>query len=201
MNRNDTRKTATELQFAREEADNLSGPNISLFSMNMLEMEQLRWEILRSAIQQEILVIPDRAQRRFKLPLSVPDVTIFSPTLLATMAADSQVVRRAQRQSKFAEHWPIVQASPYALPYLNTFLQELFPDEFPKWQQEIGQTNQQVAQLTDMLKRSVDMLSNLPPETVPPESQEDFVNFLNTADQLVNPQQNAQSNTGGGSPP
>ena len=201
MNRNDTRKTATELQFAREEADNLSGPNISLFSMNMLEMEQLRWEILRSAIQQEILVIPDRAQRRFKLPLSVPDVTIFSPTLLATMAADSQVVRRAQRQSKFAEHWPIVQASPYALPYLNTFLQELFPDEFPKWQQEIGQTNQQVAQLTDMLKRSVDMLSNLPPETVPPESQDDFVNFLNAADQLVNPQQNAQPNAGGGSPP
>ena len=201
MNRNDTRKTATELQFAREEADNLSGPNISLFSMNMLEMEQLRWDILRSAIQQEILIVPDRAQRRFKLPLSVPDVTIFSPTLIATMAADSQVVRRAQRQSKFAEHWPIVQASPYALPYLNTFLQELFPDEFPKWQQEVGQANQQVAQLTDMLKRSVDMLSNLPPETVPPESQEDFVNFLNTADQLVNPQQNAQSNTGGGSPP
>jgi len=188
MARNDTRKTATELNMAREEADNLSGPNISLYSARMLRLELIRWEVIKSGIQvEEALNVPPEA-RRFRFPASIPKEVIFSPTLNVTMAADAQVVRRAQRQSRFLENWPIVAETPFAIPYLESFLQEMFPDEFPQWKRAVQNADARVASLTEQLKRCLDMLSNLPKEAVPPESQKDFVNFLNQLDQTVNPQ-------------
>jgi len=188
MNRNDTRKTATELTMAREESDNLSGPNISLYSSRMLRLELLRWEVIKSGIAVEAAFNVPPNLKKFNPPPSIPLAVIMSPTLNVQMAADAQVVRRAQRQSRFLENWPIVSESPYALPYLESFLEEMFPDDFPKWKAVVQNADARVASLTDMLNRAKDMLVNLPPDAVPPEARKDFVNFLNQLDEATNPQ-------------
>lgn len=184
-NRQDTRKTATELRMAQAQADDLSGPNVALYSMCMLEMETLGWEIIKSGILVEKLLNVPPDQRKFKFPQSIPVNIILSPTLNVAMAADAQVVRRAQRQSRFLEHWPIVQNTPYAIPYLETFLQETFPEEFPLWKQSIGESNQQMQSMSEMLKMAVQYLSQMPPQAIPAEQQQQFVAFLNQVDQMT----------------
>jgi len=198
MNRQDTRKTATELSMAREAADALSGPNISLFSLVMLAVETLRWEIIVSRVMIDEAFVPTPQLRKYVLPVGFTLQIIASKTLNVTMSADAQVVRRAQRQSKYIEHWEIVAQTPYALPYLETMLGEIFPEDFLRWKQQVGETDNRVKTLTDMGSRALDMLSNLPQETVPPEDRQNFVAFLNQFESAVNP--NAQKPDGSSSP-
>lgn len=190
-NRQDTRKTATELKMAQQQADDLSGPNVSLYSLCMLDMELLGWRIVRSGILVEDFNKVPFENRRFKYPQTIPAQVILSPTLNVAMAADMQVVRRAQRQSRFLEHWPIVAETPYAIPYLETFLQETFPEEFPLWKQSIGQTDQRVGNMTQLLQNALQYLQQMPPQALPPEQHQGFAQFLNTIEQASNPQQNA----------
>lgn len=156
MNRNDTAKTATELNYAREEADSLGGVNISLFSRSMLQVETLRWIILVSNLKLELDagVPPDRLSRR--LPPTVPPELVTSPTLVIAMAADAQVIRRAQRQSKFKEYVPLVAGTPYAMPFLKDMLADIFPEEFPRWEKEAGaldQSRQMLALMFEFVKK------------------------------------------------
>ncbi len=190
-NRQDTRKTATELQMAKEQADDLSGPNVSLYSMCMLEMEYLGWRIVKSGILVEHFNEVPPELRKFKYPASIPIEVILSPTLNVAMAADMQVVRRAQRQSRFLEHWPLVAETPYALPYLETFLQETFPEEFVLWKQAVGDTDQRVTGMTQLLQNALQFLQMMPAEALPPEQHQPFAQLLNTIEQAANPAQNA----------
>lgn len=192
-NRQDTRKTATELTMAKEQADDLSGPGISLYSMCMLEMELLGWRIVKSGILVEHLNNVPPEKRKFKYPASVPIEVILSPSLNVSMAADMQVVRRAQRQSRFLEHWPIVANTPFAIPYLETFLQETFPEEFVLWKQAVGQADQRVTGMTELLKNTLQFLQQMPPEALPPEQHQPFAQLLNTIEQAANPQENANA--------
>ena len=198
MNRQDTRKTATELSMAREAADALSGPNISLFSLVMLAVETLRWEILVSRVMIDEAFVPSPEMRKYVLPAGFTSQMLSSKTLNIAMSADAQVVRRAQRQSKYIEHWEIVAPTPYALPYLETMLGEIFPDDFIRWKQQVGEADNRVKTLVDLGTRALDMLSNLPPDVVPQENQQNFVDFLNQLDAAVNP--NAQKSAGSGAP-
>lgn len=191
MNRQDTRKTATELVQAQESADSLAAPNISLYTLCEFRVETLRWQILvdqlrlESTIQLLQQIPPEQQQFSIALPPGVPLAAILSPTLTYTMAADAQVVRRAQRQSRYMQYWPVVAPTPYALPFLETMLADIFPEEFIAWQQQIQATDQ----TKQLLAQTLPLLSQLTPQQLPPGTPpEQFAGFLDTINATVNPQ-------------
>jgi len=190
MNRQDTRKTATELSLAQQTAAELTGPNISLFSLCEFKVEFLRWEIILSGVRMETALNLPIEKRHFKVPANIPPEVFKSSTLVISMAADAQVVRRAQRESKFLENWPIVAQTPYALPYLETMLSDMFPEDFPGWKEQIGQANQQVTALTDLLNQAGQAIMNVPATAIAPDQQQSYAALLDNISQATSPQPN-----------
>ncbi len=172
MNRADTAKTATELTMAREESDSLKSMSTLLFAICTLRVELLRWQIWLSQVAAGLKPAP---------ALPVP-VELFSPTLIPTLSAEQQVIKRAEQQTKYIQYFPMVAGTPYQLPMLETMLMSAFPQEFPAWQQQAGMMNQmqqQVQMITGLLKNAFDVLRSMRLEAVPEQDRPAFVDFLN----------------------
>lgn len=173
MSRQDTAKTATELTLAQTESDELSSARISLFSFNLLSAETLCFLIIRSQVK----------VGEIKTPPTFNPAQLFSPTLTWTMAADTQVVLRAQTATKFQQYFPYVQNTPFALPFISAMLQEVFPEFYPQWKQEVGELDQN----KQLLQSAFQVLSNMPAEAVPPDAIQPFKQLLNNIGQALNP--------------
>lgn len=174
MSRQDTAKTATELTLAQTESDELSSARISLFSFNLLSAETLCFLIIRSQVK----------VGEIKTPPTFNAAQLFSPTLTWTMAADTQVVLRAQTATKFQQYFPYVQNTPFALPFVSAMLQEIFPEFYPQWKQEVGELDRN----KQLLQSAFQVLSNMPQEAVPPDAVEPFKMLLNNMGQALDPQ-------------
>lgn len=203
MNRADTAKTATELSLAQQAADELSSSSITLFALCCLRVELLRWQIWLSQVASGLspapaFAQPTPAQDGTQLP---PAIDIFSPSLIPTMSADQQVVRRAADASKRIQYFPYVQGTPYQLPFIESMLKEAFPKEFTMWQQQVSAINQlQTAaqQSLQLIAHSFEILRSIKAEAIPPEDRENYAKFLNSLgnylaqNQPANAQQPAQ---------
>lgn len=173
MNRADTAKTATELNLARDEADSLNNLSMTLFALKCLQVELKRWRIWLSQVQAQQLPPPAFLQ--------VYQLDIFSPSLVPTMTADQQVVRRAELQSRYMQYWPMVGPTPYGLPFLETMLQQAFPADFPGWSQKLQQTQQQAQQNTQQLQlltQAFNELKLISPNSVPPDQLQGYMQFM-----------------------
>lgn len=188
MNRQDTRKTARELDLAQQTAAELTGPNISLFSLCEFKVEYLRWEIILSGVRMEMALNLPIEARHFKVPANIPPEVFSSPTLIVSMAADAQVVRRAQRESKFLDMWPVVASTPYALPFLESMLSDIFPEDFPDWKKQLGQTNQQISAMTDLLNQAGQAIMDVPAEAIPEERRPAYAQLLDALNAATSPQ-------------
>lgn len=166
MNRQDTAKTATELVQAQQTAESLNSVNISLFAEICLELYLDWWNIILSQALAGAVPIP---------PELADPAVLSSPSLTATMAADAQVVKRAQRAQQYAQYFPAVANSPYALPFLESMLKELFPQEFAQWKQAADAANQ----TTQLLGQAGEALMNVPAEAIPVEQHEQYKQLLN----------------------
>lgn len=132
MSRNDTAKRATEIVAAQEESNRIKTARISLYSNRCLSEYRVIFKLILNQIKIGAILPPE------DLDVSV----LFSPTLTLAMAADTQVVKREQRKQKLADFWPVIAPTPLAPIYLESMLQELFPEEWPIWKAAMQQQQQ-----------------------------------------------------------
>jgi len=181
MSRNDTAKRATEIVAAKEESDKLKTARLSLFSSRCLRAYKIAFKIILNQIKIGGLIPPPN------LDVSV----LFSPTLILTMAADTQVVKRDQRKQKLLDLWPVVQTTPLAPVYFEAMMMDLFPDDWPLWKSAMMQ-NQQSAQ---PLQLAADTMQQIFPSITDPAAKELLVNTLNQLGPMLQLQpQNATTN-------
>jgi len=197
MNRADTAKTATELTLAQKESDSLRSMSTTLFALCMLQVELLRFNIWRSQVAAGlieppaccVMVDPQTGQ-------PVPDaIDLFSPSLIPTLSADQQVIRRAEETTRFMQYWPFVQGSPYQLPMLETMLQDAFPQYFPLWAQKAQQMLQQQnvsQQSLALLQQAFDQLKQLPLQAVDEQQKQNIAALLDAIGGLLETQAQAQ---------
>lgn len=197
MNRADTAKTATELTLAQKESDSLRSMATTLFALCMLQVELLRFNIWRSQIAAGlieppaccVMVNPQTGEPN-------PDaIDLFSPSLVPTLSADQQVIRRAEETTRFMQYWPFVQGSPYQLPMLETMLQDAFPQYFPLWTQKAQQMLQQQnisQQSLALLQQAFDQLKQLPLQAVNEQQQQNIAALLDAIGGLLETQAQTQ---------
>jgi len=131
MSRQDTAKRATEIVAAQEESAKIKTARIALFSARCLAEYKIIFNIILNQIKIGGIICP------------LDPAPLFSPTLILTMAADTQVVKREQRKQKLLEFWPLVQTTALAPTYFEAMVSELFPEEWPVWKQAMDQLAQQ----------------------------------------------------------
>lgn len=166
MSRTDTAKRATEIIAAKEEADKIKTARIALFSSRCLAEYRIVFNIILNQIKIGAITLPP--------PLD--PAVLFSPALVLSMAADTQVVKREQRKQKLVDIWPLVQTTPLAPVYFESMIAELFPEEWPIWKAAMNQL--QTQQANDPTQTLVQLLTAAFP-TMPPELQNQTEQALN----------------------
>ena len=152
INRKDSRKTATEISAATEEAAKLNSVQLALFSTFVREVYSFAWEIVKSrANQNKIIFLVDPATGQ-------NDIETINRLYDIRAAGDIDVVKRAELIQQYKEFWPIVANTPLAMPFLARLLKLAFPDEGELYASIITQEDPRilVGQLVEVLKGSID---------------------------------------------
>lgn len=160
INRDDSRKTATELTSAKEEQGNLQSVSILLFSGFMRGVLGVTWYIVQNQAQQNtILVAP------FELVTPQGAQVINNPELINQVydikpAGDIDVVRRAERVQKRMGLLPIIQplGGELYFEFVRDLIREMLPEDADKYIRILGQDQQKtqmIMALEAMLKEAV----------------------------------------------
>jgi hypothetical protein len=171
MSRQDTAKRATEINAATEQAVEIKSGKIDTFAEGWLDMHIYRFDILRNDLKRELSqpnggkyanANDETGQQPLAVPSSLSEVNLFSPTLIVAVAADVEVIRRAEKEAKYLKFYPLFSGTKYHDAYFKTMISSLFPEEFPTWELEVGKLTAQ----EDALGRVMNMLMEIPPEVV-----------------------------------
>ena len=146
MNRQDSRKTATEIQTASAEAQLLSATQVSLFSISIKKVYEKCWEIYQSRVLDN-LIDP-----------TIPLLYFVDHQYNIKPAGDTDVVERQEKAQKMLQVWPVIQQnSSLAVEYMKDMLTMLFPDEAPKYLEQMREDQTKV-QLLQQLSAIVQSL-------------------------------------------
>lgn len=191
-NRQDSRKTATEIQAASQQASLLSGVQVTIYSAWICAFYRRVWEIVQNLAQMEKI--------EFLQQLGQDGMTftnnqeILAKKFYVRAAGDIDVTQRAQQIQQMLQMWPIVSQTPAAAAFLRDLLITAFPNGGMKWAQVIQDdqtTKQLLAQCAMMLKNIV--LSR-PEElkTLPPQEVQQLLQLEQQVVMVLNPQSQGQ---------
>jgi hypothetical protein len=131
QNRKDSRKTATEISAAGQEAANLSTVQVVLYSTALKKLYTASFTIVQSRVAAGLIKVNPALQQLYARVYSVRS------------AGDVDVIERQQMVAAMKEAWPVIQATPMANAFLCDMLTKMFPDAAPKY---IGILQQAMAQ-------------------------------------------------------
>jgi hypothetical protein len=177
MSRQDTAKTATELNFASKEAELLSSTSVSVLSECYLQLYLDWWEVIKSHINAGQITPPDSFAQ---LGIDIND-----PDLFAVMSADAQVIKRSQIEERMLKYYSLTIGTPMQEPMFQDIISMIFPENIARWRQEAAKNDIK----TQTLQQMAATLQQLPPELVaalPPQLQQAFAQILTNIDALFN---------------
>lgn len=185
LNRKDSRKTATEVSAAQQEASQLSSVQLTLFSTFIREVYTFAWEIVKSrAAQEKIVFLVDQETGR-------NDIESVNRLYDIRAAGDVDVVKRSELIQQYKEFWPVIANTPLANIFLSRLVRLIFPDEGDMYANILSQDDPRilVTQLADVLRNSIDSEEMA---ALDPQSQQNLMLLLQKADMTT--QQHQQMN-------
>jgi len=140
MNRQDSRKTATEINTATAEAQMLSATQVALFSIAIKRIYEKCFEIYSSRVLDGLI------EPTIDLSYFTDHKYNMKP------AGDSDVVERQEKAGKMLQVWPVIQQnSALAVDYMKDMLSMLFPDESPKYLQKMEEDTSRAQLMQQMM--------------------------------------------------
>lgn len=195
QNRKDSRKTATEIQAAQEQAVMLSGVSVFTISQFLLETFKYVWEILRDNTLAGHTSFMEHLDPEIRLKL-------LTTQYILRPAGDIDFIERQEKLKQFLTYWPIFAQTPIAPLFLKKLIGIAMPNEAQELIDGIDKAQAAQAQMTQqqgspMANALIHILAQIPREEFlalfPPESQQQVGQIL---DEVLN-----ASGTGAGSQP
>jgi hypothetical protein len=180
-NREDSRKTATEIGAAQQQQSLLNSVQLTLFSTFIRQIYSFAWQIVKSqALQNNIQFLLDPQTGMNRTELVDKNYSIRA-------AGDIDVVQRAEKLAEMKQFWPIVAGTPAALPFLTNMLKLAFPDDGEKYEMIMQQGDIQKA----IIQQMYGILAALGDEVIkglPPQQQQNFMMLMQQAQQVLGQQ-------------
>ena len=145
MNRQDSRKTATEIQAASSEAQMLSSTQVSLFSIALKDVYEWCWRIYQSR------VIAGVIRPAASLDMYLNHEFNIKP------AGDVDVIERQEKSQKMMQAWGVVSQTALAPVFLQNMMRLMFPDEGESYA-EMLQVGNEKDQLLQQLMQIINSL-------------------------------------------
>lgn len=121
QNRKDSRKTATEISAASQEAASLSTVQVVLFSTALKKLYTCSFNVIKTRVAAGLIKVNDTLKGFYAIEYSVRP------------SGDVDVIERQQLVAAMMQAWPVVQETPAAQAFLSDLLMKMFPDSAPKY--------------------------------------------------------------------
>jgi len=192
-NRQDSRKTATEIQSANQQQQLLNSVQLTMFSTYIREMYAFVWLIVQShaiagrisllrIVTQEPVVNPLDGQpvidpmsgQVMTQPRVANNVMVLKQTFDIRAAGDVDVIQRQEKINQMMQDWPVIVNTPLRDQFLQDLVRLKYPDVGDKYAQLLAQQPQLdalkglVGRLATILQgaaeQNPEMFQQLPPE-------------------------------------
>lgn len=176
MNRQDTAKTATELNAASTQAAMLGSVKVSLLADAIVRAYSMGWAIARSqALAGQIEIMAE-------FP---PEILKHDYTL--TPSGDVEVIKRQEKLMRMKEFFGVLANTPAAVPFLKYLIKQAFPEEAGELiaALDVGNKDAVITELALVLEKIIPSL--------PPNEQQQLQQIVSSARSVVV----GPANTGG----
>lgn len=198
QNRQDSRKTATEINSAKDQSQRLSSINIIPLATVITEVYTIVWNLVQQQIQIST-ALPPEAQL-IPVPTHIePDN--WTDNYELAPAGDVEVIKRAEKINNLQQDLPLFQGTPIYMDLVAKYLELRFPDEAALWKSKLAS-----ADLTQIVQQLLMVLSNVPINTFTSEQQQSIQQIMQNATAAVGIQTGTQpmaegpSNSGAAQP-
>jgi hypothetical protein len=163
-NREDSRKTATEVANARQDQTLLNSVQVTLFSTFIRSIYSYAWLIIQSqALQNKVKFLYSLEQGQNR-----NDIIALNYDVRA--AGDVDVIQRAEKLNAMKQDWPVIQNTPLASIFLQDLIKLSYPEDSDRYIQILQQGDKKkmlIQSLGAMLQSLVspEEIASLPPET------------------------------------
>lgn len=152
-NRRDSEKTATEIRSAEQAKADMGAVQVTLLSIAYQRIRAYCWNIFQNrVIQGKIQIAQELVQRYFVDANGDAIVYHLMP------AGDTDVVKRQERLNMMLQLWPILSATPLAMPLADDIVKNALPDVHARYKGILAQA-QQGKQLVQTLGQLVQQLA------------------------------------------
>jgi hypothetical protein len=118
LNKKDSRQTATHVQAAKEEANELTSVQVTLLSIFIQLVYSRNFRIFVNRVLQGKITIEDESLiELFKIPYNIKS------------SGDVDVIQRNEKIQRMQVAWPVMQNTPAAMPFLKNFIRTAFPED------------------------------------------------------------------------
>ena len=172
INRKDSRKTATELDAAKEDTAKLTLTPIMLFSGFMRSVLTFCWYIVQARARQNKIILLPKSQIDPTTGMTlgvINDPLYIEQEYDVKPAGDPDVIRREDRIQREVNMIPIMQGTPAWIEFLKDLIMDVLPENGQKYVDIINAAeqnkDQMIIALAGMLKEVVvDDTGNIKPE-------------------------------------
>lgn len=167
-NREDSRKTATEIRSAEQDQSLMSGVSVTNFSVFLREVLNMAWMICKSqALQGKIkfCLVPTQPDMLTGEMQYTNDVKYINHDYELFAAGDVDVVQRAEKMQEMMQDWAIISQTPLAQEFLIDFIKTKYPNDSQRYEAILrnGFAQIQQAQL---------QLAQMPPQEQPQQQEQ-----------------------------
>ncbi len=156
VNREDSRKTAKEIDSAEKQSNLLDSVDVSLWAIFVREVETDCWSITQSlALQQQIIFLAKEVTETDML--GVPSTTMVND--YETIGRDYEikasgevdVIEKAEKRQKRQLFWGIISQTTLAMDFLIDMIREEFPEDAERYENALRMGDAKGAMLTQVL--------------------------------------------------
>jgi hypothetical protein len=127
----DSRKTATAIKASMVQQQQLSGVQVTLFSIALKNQYTYECSIIKSRVLAGLLKVNPRV------------APLYNRNWTVKPSGDVDVIEKQQLLNQMQNAWPIVQATAAAPSFFNDMMEKMFPDSAAKYMAAIQQAEQQ----------------------------------------------------------
>jgi hypothetical protein len=162
-NREDSRKTATEIQASQQQTSQISTVTVTLFASFVRRVYSRVWTVVQSLALQNVfpfLQLPGQVDPLTGQPgPAINDAATISKQYDVRAAGDVDVIERQEILQRRMQFWPVVQAIPgLSGEFLSDIIKTAFPDDSTRYIQAMQQgsmKNNVIQALSQMLQAAV----------------------------------------------
>jgi len=197
MNREDSRKTATEIGAAQQTQQTLNSVQLTLFSTFIREVNSFAWLIVQSQALQGFIsfLLTPQGSNPDGSPIFVNNQKLIEQKWELRSAGDVDVIQRQEKIQQMMQDWPIIANTPLAMRFLCDLLKLKYPDVGDQYTNILMAGNPVVivqalaTVLAGVIQQHPEIL-----QTMPPEQAQQLTQMLTVAQQMTQAQQGAVTN-------